>query len=40
MANIVLTKNTEHVLCKLLITLRPSLTTLGREEKFESSETR
>ena len=35
-AKIVLTKNKEQVFCKLLITLLPSATTFGSEEKLES----
>ena len=39
-ANIVLTKKSEHVLCKLLTTRRPSATTSGSAEKLELIETR
>ena len=39
-AKTVLIKKIETALCKLLITLRPSLTTSGRAENDESSETR
>ena len=40
MAKTVFVKNNVHVLCRLLITRRPSATTFGSEPKFESRATK